>query len=92
MTSDTYYSNGNEVQLFERAYHQRLPVMLTGPTGCGKTRLVEHMGLLLRRAVVTIAGQRTIPAAKDVGQDGQPHAAFGVDAAVKGGLRTPGAP
>src|SRR5256714_5535523 len=55
MTTDTYYSNGNEVQLFEQAYHQRLPVMLTGPTGCGKTRLVEHMGLLLRRPVVTIS-------------------------------------
>ena len=47
--------NGNEVQLFEQAYHQHLPVMLTGPTGCGKTRLVEHMGLLLRRPVVTIS-------------------------------------
>ncbi len=55
MTTDTYYSNGNEVQLFEQAYHQRLPVMLTGPTGCGKTRLVEHMGALLRRLVVTIS-------------------------------------
>lgn len=55
MTTDTYYSNGNEVQLFEQAYHQRLPVMLTGPTGCGKTRLVEHMGVLLRRPVVTIS-------------------------------------
>ena len=30
--TDTYYANGNEVQLFEQAYHQRLPVMLTGPT------------------------------------------------------------
>lgn len=55
MTTGTYYSSGNEVQLFERAYHRRLPVMLTGPTGCGKTRLVEHMGLLLRRPVVTIS-------------------------------------
>ena len=55
MTTDTYYSNGNEVQLFEQAYRQRLPVMLTGPTGCGKTRLVEHMGLLLSRPVVTIS-------------------------------------
>ena len=53
--TDIYYSNGNEVQLFERAYQQRLPVMLTGPTGCGKTRLVEHMGLLLSRPVVTIS-------------------------------------
>jgi nitric oxide reductase NorQ protein len=50
-----YYATGNEVVLFEQAYHQRLPVMLTGPTGCGKTRLVEHMGLLLRRPVVTIS-------------------------------------
>ena len=55
MTTDTYFANGNEVQLFEQAYHQRLPVMLTGPTGCGKTRFVEHMGLLLRRPVVTIS-------------------------------------
>ncbi|BBY19611.1 CbbQ/NirQ/NorQ/GpvN family protein [Mycolicibacterium litorale] len=50
-----YFATGNEVQLFERAYHRRLPVMLTGPTGCGKTRLVEHMGSLLRRPVVTIS-------------------------------------
>src|ERR1700753_1764894 len=55
MTTDIYYSNGNEVQLFEQAYQQRLPMMLTGPTGCGKTRLVEHMGLLLSRPVVTIS-------------------------------------
>ena len=32
-----------------------MPVMLTGPTGCGKTRFVEHMGLLLERPVVTIS-------------------------------------
>jgi nitric oxide reductase NorQ protein len=53
--TDTYLANGNEVQLFEQAYSQRLPVMLTGPTGCGKTRLVEHMGVLLGRPVVTIS-------------------------------------
>ncbi|MEE6139160.1 CbbQ/NirQ/NorQ/GpvN family protein [Mycobacterium sp. 050128] len=55
MTTDNYFANGNEVQLFEQAFHQRLPVMLTGPTGCGKTRLVEHMGVLLQRPVVTIS-------------------------------------
>ncbi len=56
MTStDTYFANGNEVRLFEQAYHRHLPVMLTGPTGCGKTRLVEHMGVLLQRPVVTIS-------------------------------------
>ncbi|MEZ0363871.1 CbbQ/NirQ/NorQ/GpvN family protein [Mycobacterium sp. pUA109] len=50
-----YYATGNEIALFERAFQQRLPVMLTGPTGCGKTRLVEHMGGLLGRPVVTIS-------------------------------------
>lgn len=55
MTPVDYFANGNEVQLFEQAYTRRLPVMLTGPTGCGKTRLVEHMGSLLGRPVVTIS-------------------------------------
>src|ERR1700730_16431077 len=55
MTNEIYLSTGNEVQLFELAFQRRIPVMLTGPTGCGKTRLVEHMGLLMRRPVVTIS-------------------------------------
>src|SRR5690349_3660517 len=53
--TETYFANGNEVKLFEQAFRRRIPVMLTGPTGCGKTRLVEHMGLLLGRPVVTIS-------------------------------------
>jgi nitric oxide reductase NorQ protein len=53
--TDLYLANGNEVRLFEQAHRRRVPVMLTGPTGCGKTRLVEHMGLLLERPVVTIS-------------------------------------
>ncbi len=55
MTPDLYYPIGSEIPLFERAFQQRMPVMLTGPTGCGKTRLVEHMGVLLGRPVVTIS-------------------------------------
>jgi nitric oxide reductase NorQ protein len=55
MSTDTYCATGNEVQLFEQAFRQHVPVMLTGPTGCGKTRFVEHMGLLLQRPVVTIS-------------------------------------
>src|ERR1700745_2409793 len=55
MTTDIYLASGNEVQLFEQAFRQRMPVMLTGPTGCGKTRFVEHMGVLLQRPVVTIS-------------------------------------
>lgn len=55
MRTDLYQASGSEIELFKRAFEQRLPVMLTGPTGCGKTRLVEHMGALLGRPVVTIS-------------------------------------
>jgi MoxR-like ATPase len=55
METDFYHASGNEVRLFRQAHEQRLPVMLTGPTGCGKTRLIEHMGGVLGRPVVTIS-------------------------------------
>ena len=38
-----YLPIGDEVELFEAAHSQSLPVLLKGPTGCGKTRFVEHM-------------------------------------------------
>ena len=51
----TYVATENEQRLFRHAFEQRLPLMLTGPTGCGKTRLVEHMGDQLSRPVITIS-------------------------------------
>ena len=50
-----YLPLGNEVALFRAAHERRLPVMLKGPTGCGKTRFVEHMAHLLGRPLVTVA-------------------------------------
>jgi nitric oxide reductase NorQ protein len=44
-----YLAVGREVELFEAAHAARLPVMLKGPTGCGKTRFVEHMAWRLSR-------------------------------------------
>jgi|GEM_PF-3146554 len=38
-----YLSRGDEISFFQNAYDVRLPVMLKGPTGCGKTRFVEFM-------------------------------------------------
>jgi nitric oxide reductase NorQ protein len=44
-----YLPLADEVQIFEAAYRGRLPVLLKGPTGCGKTRFVEHMAWRLYR-------------------------------------------
>jgi len=44
-----YLPLGDEVAVFEAAYAARLPVLLKGPTGCGKTRFVEHMAWRLYR-------------------------------------------
>ena len=41
-----YVPTGDEVELFQTAYEQRIPVLLKGPTGCGKTRFVEYMAWL----------------------------------------------
>ena len=38
-----YLPIGDEVEIFTAAYKARLPLLLKGPTGCGKTRFVEHM-------------------------------------------------
>jgi nitric oxide reductase NorQ protein len=50
-----YLPIGHEVELFEAAYRHRLPVMLKGPTGCGKTRFVRAMAWRLQRPLVTVA-------------------------------------
>jgi nitric oxide reductase NorQ protein len=50
-----YLSAGGEVAVFEAAYASRLPVLLKGPTGCGKSRFVEYMAYRLRRPLVTVA-------------------------------------
>lgn len=50
-----YVALGREVEVFERCHARELPVMLKGPTGCGKTRFVEHMAWRLGRPLVTVA-------------------------------------
>jgi nitric oxide reductase NorQ protein len=50
-----YQAVGEEVALFEAAASRRLPVLLKGPTGCGKTRFVEYMAWKLKRPLVTVA-------------------------------------
>ena len=50
-----YLPSGTEVDVFEACHARGLPVMLKGPTGCGKTRFVEYMAWKLGRPLVTVA-------------------------------------
>lgn len=50
-----YLPVGNEITVYEECHRRGLAVMLKGPTGCGKTRFVEHMAWRLRRPLVTVA-------------------------------------
>jgi nitric oxide reductase NorQ protein len=53
---EPYYRRlADEVEVFEAAARNRLPVLLRGPTGCGKTRFVRHMAWRLGRPLVTVA-------------------------------------
>lgn len=63
-----YQPQGDEVTLYEAAYAARLPVMLKGPTGCGKSRFVEHMAHRLQRPLVTVACNEDMTAADLVGR------------------------
>src|SRR5712675_3611997 len=63
-----YLPIGGEVDLFEAAHSARLPVILKGPTGCGKTRFVEHMAWRLDRPLITVAAHEDMTAADLAGR------------------------
>ena len=59
---------GNEIDLYEAAYNARMPMMLKGPTGCGKSRFVEHMAWKLKRPLITVACNEDMTASDLVGR------------------------
>ncbi len=63
-----YHPVGEEMSLFGAAYAARMPVMLKGPTGCGKTRFIEHMAWRLGRPLVTVACNEDMTASDLVGR------------------------
>ncbi|MEX0951204.1 MAG: CbbQ/NirQ/NorQ/GpvN family protein, partial [Gammaproteobacteria bacterium] len=66
---EPYYApQGDEVAVFEAAWRNQLPVLLKGPTGCGKTRFMEYMSWKLQRSLVTVSCHDDLTAADLVGR------------------------
>ncbi|MGC1951191.1 MAG: CbbQ/NirQ/NorQ/GpvN family protein [Gammaproteobacteria bacterium] len=63
-----YRPVADEVQMYEAAYAARMPVMLKGPTGCGKSRFVEYMAWKLGKPLITIACNEDMTASDLVGR------------------------
>src|SRR5437762_3209095 len=69
VASEPYYLPiKQEIELFEAAYAARLPAMLKGPTGCGKTRFVEYMAYRLGRPLITVACHEDLSSTDLVGR------------------------
>ncbi|HKX52998.1 MAG TPA: CbbQ/NirQ/NorQ/GpvN family protein [Nitrosospira sp.] len=63
-----YLPLGDEVSIFTQCHLRNLAVMLKGPTGCGKTRFVEHMAWRLKRPLVIVSCHDDLTAADLVGR------------------------
>ncbi|MCG6898115.1 MAG: CbbQ/NirQ/NorQ/GpvN family protein [Thiocapsa sp.] len=63
-----YHPVHNEVAMYEAAYEARMPVMLKGPTGCGKSRFVEYMAWKLGKPLITVACNEDMTASDLVGR------------------------
>ena len=69
ISEEPYYrSVSDEVALYEAAYSVRMPLMLKGPTGCGKTRFVEYMAWRLGRPLVTVSCNEDMTASDLIGR------------------------
>ncbi|MBU2753427.1 CbbQ/NirQ/NorQ/GpvN family protein [Acidithiobacillus sp. CV18-2] len=68
MEEPFYQPVSNEMHVFMAAWSKRLPVMLKGPTGCGKTRFLEHMAWRLKRPLVTVACHEDLTSSDLVGR------------------------
>lgn len=66
--STFYQSQKGEVALFTHAYQQQLPVLIKGPTGCGKTRFIQYMAEQLGRPLYTVSCHDDLTAADLIGR------------------------
>jgi len=66
--SPYYQEQFNEIDLYKVAYSSRLPVMIKGPTGCGKSRFIEHMAYKLDKPIITVSCNEDITASDLIGR------------------------
>jgi nitric oxide reductase NorQ protein len=67
-TEPYYESVGDEIAIFEAANKQKLPILLKGPTGCGKTRFMEYMAWRLKKSIITVSCHDDLTASDLVGR------------------------
>ena len=69
INNEPYYQPvANEIEMYQAAYDARIPMMLKGPTGCGKSRFVEFMAFKLGRPLITVACNEDMTASDLVGR------------------------
>ena len=69
ISEEPYYrAVADEIEMYEAAYEARMPVMLKGPTGCGKSRFVEYMAWKLQKPLITVACNEDMTASDLVGR------------------------
>ena len=69
LEQEPYYQPvADEITIFESAYRQKLPILLKGPTGCGKTRFMEHMAWRLKKPLITVSCHDDLTASDLVGR------------------------
>jgi nitric oxide reductase NorQ protein len=67
--AEPYYEPvGDELELYSSAYEVRMPMMIKGPTGCGKSRFIEHMAWKLGKPLITVACNEDMTASDLVGR------------------------
>ncbi len=69
LVQEPYYrATSDEVEIYSAAYQVRMPVMLKGPTGCGKSRFVEYMAWKLQKPLISVACTEDMTASDLVGR------------------------
>tara|TARA_B100001057_G_C22855269_1_gene952442 strand:- start:2544 stop:3344 length:801 start_codon:yes stop_codon:yes gene_type:complete len=63
-----YHELGNEISSYKAAYKNKIPMMLKGPTGCGKTRFVEHLAWQLKKPLITVSCHEDMTSSDLVGR------------------------